>query len=529
MLLPTTDRRARWLALVLLATVPLLYGALALDFGQDANWDLRNYHWYNAYAYLDGRHGFDLLPSQTPYFYNPLLDTPFFLLAQAVPAPVAGFTLGVVQGTNFILLFLLAHALLRLESALARVGLAAALALAGLLGGGALGLVGTTFYDNVISLGVTGSALVVTVGHRLMITGPTGEALTRAFLAGLPIGMSMGLKQPSVLFGAGLCLALLALGGPWQRRGLLALGFGFGATAATLAFSGPWMLHLWREHGNPLFPYLNDLFQSPDGAVSDYRQKTFIPTGPVERLLFPLSWVADPLKVGETPFRDLHIPLLYVLLPAAGLVVLCTRHRPLMPAVAEPAPARYLLLALATTYVLWLNAFSIYRYLIPLEMMAPLALALSAALLPLSRRGWMMLTVALLVTAQAAARPADWGRVPWGRHVVEADIPPLPKGAMVLMGGYWAISHVIPAFPPDIPFIRIQSNFQQPDTRTRFAEAARRRVTSHRGPLFMLSTIPDTPDVARAAARLGLELDRDSCQPIANNLGESLNLCPVYR
>src|ERR1700733_1409092 len=111
-LLPPPKHRVRSLALFLLALAPFAFGALALALGQDVNWDLRNYHWYNAYAFLNGRYGFDLLPSQTPWFYNPLLDVPFYLLATHVPARTAGFALGFVQGLNFPLLFMLAHATL---------------------------------------------------------------------------------------------------------------------------------------------------------------------------------------------------------------------------------------------------------------------------------------------------------------------------------------------------------------------------------------------------------------------------------
>src|SRR5580658_3260845 len=111
-LLPPSAHRARSFALCLLAFAPFVFGGLALALGQDANWDLRNYHWYNAYAFLHGRFGFDLLPAQTPSFYNPLLDVPFFVLATHAPARVAGFALGFVQGLNFIPLFMLAYVVL---------------------------------------------------------------------------------------------------------------------------------------------------------------------------------------------------------------------------------------------------------------------------------------------------------------------------------------------------------------------------------------------------------------------------------
>ena len=47
--------------------------------GQDANWDLKNYHLYLGYAALNGHFGTDLLNLQT--YLNPTLDIPFAWLA----------------------------------------------------------------------------------------------------------------------------------------------------------------------------------------------------------------------------------------------------------------------------------------------------------------------------------------------------------------------------------------------------------------------------------------------------------------
>ena len=66
--LPPKEHRAHKLALAFLVLAPFAFGLLALYLGQDGNWDLRNYHWYNAYAFLNGRYAIDILPSQTPWF-----------------------------------------------------------------------------------------------------------------------------------------------------------------------------------------------------------------------------------------------------------------------------------------------------------------------------------------------------------------------------------------------------------------------------------------------------------------------------
>src|SRR5262249_18399516 len=152
----------------------------ALFLGQDANWDLRNYHWYNAYALLNGRYALDLLPSQTPYFYNPVLDVPFYLLATHVPARIAGFALGFVQGLNFVLLFMLAYASLVIANPRHKVIVSALLAALGMLGGGGIALLGTTFYDNVTSLGLFLSALLVIRSFDCLVTAEWRKAFTLA-------------------------------------------------------------------------------------------------------------------------------------------------------------------------------------------------------------------------------------------------------------------------------------------------------------------------------------------------------------
>ena len=58
--------------------------------------NLRNYHWYNPYAFLTGRLALDIGLAHAAAFYDPLLDVPVYLLAQALPAKAVGFLLGTV-------------------------------------------------------------------------------------------------------------------------------------------------------------------------------------------------------------------------------------------------------------------------------------------------------------------------------------------------------------------------------------------------------------------------------------------------
>ena len=531
-LLPTA-RRPRTAAFAFLLLAPPLYGLFGLALGMDANWDLRNYHWYNAYALLTGRLGMDMLPAQMPSFYNPLLDVPFYLLATHLPARAAGFVWGTLHGLNLALVFLLAHATLRVGTAWGRVALAALLAVMAGFGGGTLGLLGTTFHDNMVSLGVLGALVVVAGSLPRLMDGPAPGAFARVAAAGLMAGAAMGMKNPTVIYAVGLCLAFLALPArPWRRL-WLSFFFGVGVLGGLALFGGFWMAHLWVEYGNPVFPHMNHLFKSPFAALSGYVNVSFFPDSRLERLFFPVFFTFAPLKVGEVPFFDLRILTLFLLVPVAAALALLGRvfRRP-SAGLTGGAATRYLLTAMAVVYALWAAMFCIYRYLIPLEMLAPLAIVMAAGLLPVPRRAALVLAAALLVLVQATARPADWGRVPWSDRWVEAAVPPIadPDDTMVLMGGYWAISHVIPAFPPRVHFVRIQSNFLQPDSvGNGYLALMKDKVEAHRGRFLMLSTIPDTSGAAKAAALLGLRVEQDDCRVIPNNLGEPLNLCIVQR
>ena len=59
----------------------LAFGALSVRLGQDANWDLKNYHLYNAYELLHGRLRLDLNAGGFQSLFNPLPDLPYYALA----------------------------------------------------------------------------------------------------------------------------------------------------------------------------------------------------------------------------------------------------------------------------------------------------------------------------------------------------------------------------------------------------------------------------------------------------------------
>jgi len=60
-----------------------IFAGVTLLLGRDTNWDWRNYHFYNAYALIEGRLWRDFAPANAQAFVHPALDVPFYLLARS--------------------------------------------------------------------------------------------------------------------------------------------------------------------------------------------------------------------------------------------------------------------------------------------------------------------------------------------------------------------------------------------------------------------------------------------------------------
>lgn len=539
----------RLIAFAACVLAPAAFGLLALALGQDANWDLRNYHYYNPHALLTGRWDWDIGAGQIATFYNPLLDVPFYWAVQALPPRGVGFLLGAVQGLNFVLLFFLAQKLITVPSPDGKLAASVAIALVGMLGAGNLSELGTVFHDNLISLLVLGS-LSILVAQRERLGGAnvkTAFAIIAA--AGLLAGLAAGLKQPSVVYAVGLCLACFAVPGRFQRRFLLAFVFGLGVLTGIALGGGFWMAEMWERYGNPLFPYFNHVFQSPYAEISDYRDHKFQPGNLVEYIFFPVIFSLYSYAAAEIPFRDVRFLVLFALLATAAAFWIArqlrtaftgTRTRPWFAkadAVTDRAGAGIVLAAALAAYGVWLYMFAIYRYLIPLELLAPLCIVLVLDRIPFAPAGKWLGAGAGFALILVMLQPGTWGRVAWGEEYFGTRAPALadPANTLVLMTGSAPTSFVIPAFPPEVRFLRIQSYFTTPLPLYRgLTPRMRELVAAHRGPLYVLFGTSAEQDGWTQAAMdaYGLELRKEQCQRVVSRVeaaDQPLVLCPVAR
>lgn len=491
---------------VLLCAGVLAFGCAAVWLGQSNNWDLRNYHWYDGWAWLNGRGAQDLAAAQAQTWFNPTLPALLYLLLSTLPPWLGTFVLGAVQGLNLLPLHRIAMQLLPPALLQPHRWLALLVALVGATGATQRGELGAGFGDNLVSLPLL---------CALALLLPPRSGRGRIAAAGTLLGLAAGLKLTAAPVASGIVLAaplLFAVRGTTLRHWLLLTGC---ALAGFLLINGHWMWQLWREFGNPLFPLFGAVFGGDFVAPAELRDTRWLPRGALEWLFYPLVWADQPRRVSELWFLDLRLPLLFI-----ALLVLPLWRRRARAQLAQPRTLDFVLLAVVLAYLLWLALFGYYRYLIVLEMLAPLLLVV--ALLALPRRASLATACAVLVLIGLATRPPRWGRLAhYGDHYVEVMLPARVQAAnaLVVFGSREPLAFLAPAFPDGTRFVRIVGNVLGPPLpEWALDRAVHERLHRHDGPLLLLASDMKEASLQDALQRHRLVRTADACDRVDSNL-----------
>jgi len=275
---------------------------------------------------------------------------------------------------------------------------------------------------------------------------------------------------------------------------------------------------MWERFQNPIFPHFNQYFKSPWADASCHCDDTFIPKSLSMWLFFPFWFTADPLLVGELPFRDLRFPLLYLLVAALLIKWIYgsfNKSQAELPATGgnyEQIPATpFIAIFMLVSFVLWMKVFSIYRYLIVCEMIAPLSTAMILRALIHDGRRWMQATVACFLLLIITLQPTDWGRRPWAADYFGVHPPALsdPDNTIILLAGYEPMAYMIPFFPKQVRFLRIQRYFETPPNET--DQLMHGIVEAHNGKLYTIYRSYEKDFALEALKEYRLNMDNSSC------------------
>ena len=497
-----------WKASIITALVLVLL-ALGIQ-RQDANWDLRNYHFYTPSALLDGRFGSDVAAAQLQTWHNPTLDFPF---AWMVKAGLPGWLISLWLALHAFIAILFALRLLDLLWPQGRSATRTAMAgLTAVAGASVMPSIGTTFNDAFVAAGMMAALwwIVASQGRRTV--------WATWLPAGLMAGLCAGLKLTGALYCIGLIGAALACG---PMRGIPArvLALAVGGIGGALLTAGPWAIYLWHEHGNPLFPYFNDWFGSPDALLQSHKDERFIPRG-IDVLLVPFHLLTDSSRFSEGKLSDPRVLLGFASLAAWWISAWRRRRKNASAMVVANALLAFVFLSFAV----WVKLYGIYRYLFALELICSIAILGAISTWVPVRFGRAAMVGGAILLVVSANRPG-WGRDPFSTPMISVRAPALPTGSLVVLAHDDPIAYAVAYLPSTVPAISIHNNFMTPTRCTGLQVLAEQRVRRHAGPLFLMrrasASMPD------AILAYGLAVDLN-CLPMPTSLDE-LELCPLAR
>jgi hypothetical protein len=508
--------------------------AFSVARGQDVNWDILNYHFYNGFAFLHKPFHYDFAPAQVQSFFNPIIQVFSYLALAHLPAMAVAALWGAVQGINFYLIFRISEVLFRGWRNPLRFVVSLCTAAAGFYGAINILELGTTFGDNLDSIFILAGLLLI-FRHLLEQRTSVPVSIIRPGIAGACLGIAFGIKLTAAIYVAGIAIPFTFLAFSAHRRVRPLAAFYGGLAAGFLAAYGFWGISLYLEYRNPFYPYLNAFFQSPYYDLQNTADARFFPQTWQQKLFFPFFFMKKSHLASELDFRDARLAFCYVAVVFLAIAALWQRARRALHASSgtgerqDPTGLTFLALFFVISYAAWQVQFSIYRYLIILEFLAPVFLTLLLA--RFFRRKSLVFVLALAASAIICASviPADFGRQKYNDAFLKVEIPEMEglDKSVVLMAGEEATSYIIPRFPPATRFLRINSNFFFPGRNTNLDNKIRKILAQYESGriLVYLANQQEKEPVRRAISFYGIGLEDRSCREVRSLFGESGYLC----
>ena len=333
--------------LIIITIFTIFAGILSVNYGVDRSADMRNYHIYNPWAFLNNRMSVDIMPADIQSYFNPLLDIPYFMMIKYLnnhPVFVT-FLCGIFYAFYLYLIYKIAELVFKnynkyLASIISVIVASGTHML--------LSRLGWITHDMFISD-------LILISLYLIFKSFDKEYHPKLmFVSGLLLGCTVGFKYTSAIFVFPIFLTFLIFYKQFASPLKSFMYLCFGACAGVLVTDGFWMIKLYREFGNPLFPYFNWLFHSDYINVSNVYSMDYIykSTNVKDLLVWPFYYHDDlRLKV-----------LLCIFFINLFLIPFVKKENFKEIFNINITYVDFLLIFAFISYVIWLYTFAVPRY-----------------------------------------------------------------------------------------------------------------------------------------------------------------------
>ena len=357
--------------LLILILGMIFFGVTAVALGRDLGWDLANYHYSNPYLFLHHSFNQDFWPASYYHVYlTPTADFLSYFLINYLSPLKATFIAGALQGIDLWLIFLICQILFADKNN--NIVIALILAFIGMFGAIGFTEIGIFKNDHIVSLFV----LIFIYYQLRFLRSYFYHTKWGIYLicGSISLGIALGLKLSAAPYVLSVFISYFFLPIPWKDRWKIITVWSIACGIGVCISSGYWMLILWKLHHNPIFPFLNNIFHSPDFPEDAWYFQRYLPHTLLAQLWYPVYFSFHGTIV-DGYFRDLRYIFLYSLFIIMIIVTLWKKIKRASYQKLDVA-LYWLLIFILFTYVFGQADFGSLRYILILEMLSPVLIYL---------------------------------------------------------------------------------------------------------------------------------------------------------
>jgi hypothetical protein len=280
---------------------------------------------------------------------------------------------------------------------------------------------------------------------------------------------------------------------------------------------------------NPVFPFYNGIFKSTYYTSTNFIDERWFPKTLLGKLFYPFKFVNTQSVAADVPFRDPRFAVLFIILVIVALSYVLRRFVLKRQHLLDSIDRREWVfwIFLLTSYVVWEKQFSYYRYIVVIELLVLIAIALIILRLVKHLYIAMGLGCLLFILITVRTIPMDWGRIPWQPDYFGPSLRQQLQNAngAVLMTGQDPSGFLVPYLPAGSRAIRIQGNLTYPPLGGTTAEkslinAAVNKAEKEGNSFFALETTNREDEQTSALYEAGFS--KSSCTTLDTYVGQYL-------
>lgn len=483
-----SSRKFDFLILVIL----IITGIIAINFlGKELSWDFAAYHYYSAYAFLNDRIGFDIIPCGIQSYLNPILDIPFYFLVKYFndyPRIIMSIQ-SLYWAFSSFCVYLIAKKVFVSEHKIFFAVFST--------------IIGATAFTPVLEIGTTWNDLPICIMFFIVLLIFANylfseDSLKRTMwltTAGFILGMAVGLKSSAALFLLGIIMSLIFLSPTFTGGGGTSINnknkfeffksnlfktfkvitlFIIAVIVGYLITNGYWMYILYSKFQNPFFPYYNNIFKSEYAPLLNFMDTRHLPTNLKEYLFYPFYFTIFPKVMENAPYKDLRFVILFIsffIIIFGNIIAAVNRKLYFSQKLAKHIDLKFtnfITLSFIISYIYWVNTSGVLRYILPIEFLCGIFFSIILIYLTILMNNIKLSKIIAVIFIgfifATTKYPEQW----WTREQYNStkflNIPnlELPDNAVVLELGGYPPSAFIPFQNPKAKFVYIfgENNYE---------------------------------------------------------------------